>query len=308
MRTLYVGFSPLGQFTSGREREAEYMEFLEAYLKALQPHLEQKGWLDDAVFYMVDEAWGKDAVDANVKIAALMDRVAPRIKRLMTAPRDPSLMGRAQIWVPGGMPDAHPKDADAQARIAGWRAHNAEMWWYICCGPTHPYPNFFVDYPTIDNRMVFWLTWKYNKTGFLYWGVEYHGDPKDMTPDGPTERYELGPANMGNGDGTLCYWGPDMTLYPSVRLDAIRDGIEDYEYFAMLKRLADKAEAAHKAPDLVLQARKLLGVDDRVLRITDGSPNFAYPTDSANLLSARRQLAELIGRLSKQVKDDGPGR
>jgi|GEM_PF-1356063 len=298
-RTLFAGFMPGCGGLFGASTRPDYPDFLEAYLREAEAHLRQKGWLAEAVFYMADEAWQEDAVQGNLRLAALMDRAAPNLRRLMTAPKDPRLQGLAHIWVPGGLPEAHPEDAENQGRIRIWREHQAEMWWYICCGPVHPYPNFFVDYPTIDSRMVFWLTWKYGKTGFLYWGVGYHGDPKEMTPDGPSERYSVGPPHMGNGDGTLCYWGPDLTLYPSIRLNAIRDGIEDYEYLALLKRLADAAEAAGRTPELVTEARRLLGVDERVLRLTNGSPNFAYTLDSEALRTARHDLSALITRLSQ---------
>ena len=111
--------------------------------------------------------------------------------------------------------------------------------------------------------MVFWLTWKYQKTGFLYWGVAYHGDPKEMTPDGPTERYSVGPPHMGNGDGTLCYYGPDLTLYPPIRLNAIRDGIEDYEYPRPAETPGRQGGGRRRSPALVARARRLLAVDPR---------------------------------------------
>ena len=166
----------------------------------------------------------------------------------------------------------------------------------------HPYPNFFADYPTVDMRTVFWLTWKYHKTGFLYWGVEYFGDPKEMTADGPTEKYALGPANMGNGDGTLCYWAPNETFYPSIRLNAIRDGIEDYECFALASKLAEQAEQAGKVPDVVARTRRVLAVSQRVVKDTDASPNFEYSLDPANLLAARRELDDCILTLRKALE------
>ena len=148
--------------------------------------------------------------------------------------------------------------------------------------------------------MVSWLTWKYGKTGFLYCGVEYYGDPKEMTAEGPSSQYPVGPDGTAfNGDGTLCYWGPHFAFYPSIRLNAIRDGEEDYEYPALLKGLADRAETAGKRPDLVTRARKLLAVDERVIRTTDGSPNFAYTLNEADILRARHDLAEAIVALEK---------
>ncbi|MEI6504088.1 MAG: glycoside hydrolase domain-containing protein, partial [Armatimonadota bacterium] len=232
----------------------------------------------------------------------LMDRVAPGLRRLMTAPRDARLYGKSQIWVPGGLPEASAKEPANKALLEGWTPFNPERWWYICCGPVHPYPNFFADYPTVDMRTVFWLTWKYHKTGFLYWGVEYFGDPKEMTADGPTEKYALGPANMGNGDGTLCYWAPNETFYPSIRLNAIRDGIEDYECFALASKLAEQAEQAGKVPDVVARTRRVLAVSQRVVKDTDASPNFEYSLDPANLLAARRELDDCILTLRKALE------
>lgn len=302
MRTLFVGFTPGCGSVYGPVGTEAYWTFLEAYLKALVPHLKAKGWYEAAVWYMVDECWNDDAVQANLRVAELMDRVAPGLKRLMTAPRDARLYGKSQIWVPGGLPEASANEPANKALLEGWKPFNPERWWYICCGPVHPYPNFFADYPTVDMRTVFWLTWKYHKTGFLYWGVEYFGDPREMTPDGPTEKYTLGPANMGNGDGTLCYWAPNETFYPSIRLNAIRDGIEDYECFALASELADQAEEAGKAPDVVARTRRVLAVSQRVIEDTDASPNFQYSLDSANLLAARRELDDCILTLRKALE------
>jgi hypothetical protein len=94
---------------------------------------------------------------------------------------------------------------------------------------------------------------------------------------------------MGNGDGTLCYWGSNQEFYPSIRLNGIRDGIEDYECFALARRLADQAEQRAKAPELAARMRQLLAVDERVIRRVDGSPNFTYSVDPADLLRARRE-------------------
>jgi hypothetical protein len=38
-----------------------------------------------------------------------------------------------------------------------------------------------------------------------------------------------------NGDGFLIYPGRDWTPWPSVRLENVRDGIEDYEYLWLLR-------------------------------------------------------------------------
>lgn len=292
-RTLFCGIAD-----EARVSAPGYFEFLDAYLAAVQPEFERKGWMNEAVFYMVDEPWSAGRIKANIRLAAAMDRAAPQLKRLMTGPQDPRLDGLSQIWVPKGLPDAETAHPDRRRALEAWRKSEAEMWWYICCVPGHPYPNFFVDYPTLDTREVFWLTWKYHKTGFLYWGLAYHGDPKEMTPDGPTERYSVGPSLMGNGDGTLCYYAPKLGLYPSIRLDAVRDGLEDYEYFAMLRQLAERAKNGGAGAAWLRRAKELLAVDSRVIGTVDRTPNFTLTHDTAVLTSVRREMADLIQQLS----------
>ena len=294
-RTTFCGIA-----NEARVNAPGYFEFLDAYMAAVQSEFARKGWLDEAVFYMVDEPWSTGRIEANIRLAAALDRMAPRIKRLMTGPKDPRLDGLAQIWVPKGLPDAETARPDCARLVDAWRKAGAEMWWYICCSPPHPYPNFFVDYPTLDAREVFWLTWKYRKTGFLYWGLAYHGDPKEMTADGPTEKYSVGPPHMGNGDGTLCYYAPELGLYPSIRLDAVRDGIEDYEYLAMLRRLVARAKKKGTKSPQIERAEKLLAIDPRVIGTTDRTPDFSLTRDPRVLDTVRCEIADMIQRLSTE--------
>ena len=139
---------------------------------------------------------------------------------------------------------------------------NEKMWEYICCTNRKYYPNFFIEYPAIDSRIVFWQCSKYNIDGFLYYCVnnwDYNCDSKGLTvadnpyinkikngarwPDipwiGHSFRWHEG-QRYYNGDGQLIYPGKNMKLYPSVRLVNIREGIEDYECFYQLKLLKKK--------------------------------------------------------------------
>ncbi|MBU0606401.1 MAG: DUF4091 domain-containing protein, partial [Armatimonadetes bacterium] len=71
-----------------------------------------------------------------------------------------------------------------------------------------------------------------------------------------------------NGDGWLVYPGPDWTPWPSVRLENIRDGIEDYEYLWLLR------ERAPKSP--------LLAVGDDISR------DFTHFTKDPQVITDRR--------------------
>ncbi|MDI6828009.1 MAG: DUF4091 domain-containing protein, partial [Armatimonadota bacterium] len=91
-----------------------------------------------------------------------------------------------------------------------------------------------------------------------------------------------------NGDGHLIYPGPGGKPFSSIRLECIRDGIEDYEYFYILNNLAREAD-----PKLKNKVQKVLTISDEVV----SSPR-DYTLDPMVLLKAREEAAELIEILS----------
>ena len=105
-----------------------------------------------------------------------------------------------------------------------------------------------------------------------------------------TFRNDAGKAH--NGDGQLIYPGPDRTPLSSIRLENLRDGIEDYEYFWLLRdavsRLKRSDAAKHRA--LIAEAEKALTVDEGVVK------DMTHFTDDPKTLRARATLAELIER------------
>jgi hypothetical protein len=108
-----------------------------------------------------------------------------------------------------------------------------------------------IDVPGAANRVMQWLAWKFQVEGELYYSMnEAYGQNND-----PWENIRL---SGGNGDGTLFYPGrPDRiggrTDIPieSIRLKLIREGMEDYEYLALLARLDGRQAARHFADRIV---------------------------------------------------------
>jgi len=138
------------------------------------------------------------------------------------------------------------------ALAAKLRAQGRQVWWYVCCGPTYPYANFAsVEYPLIESRLLGWMTYRYQSDGLLYWHVNLWPDaPPLKTGDTflPTWRAEN--CNGMLGDGQLLYPCEDGPV-PSIRLANIRDGIEDYEWLALLERRAGRTAAETVAAELI---------------------------------------------------------
>jgi hypothetical protein len=141
--------------------------------------------------------------------------------------------------------------------------------------------------------------WKYAAAGFEYWspvswGRNARAKPPDQWPAAPWDPNTFG---RYNGDGYLLYPGPDGAAYPSIRLKALRDGFEDYEYMWMLSDLVKRAEAAGKGGPAVERAGTLLGMDGL---IDDAG---RYRTESAEYFAFRRSVAEAIVALRAIIGD-----
>src|SRR5262249_54164354 len=122
-----------------------------------------------------------------------------------------------------------------------------QLWWYQSCGSHgcsvvggdyfRGWPSYMIDDAPVRNRIMEWLSWKYDIHGELYFSVDEAFSKK---PD-PWKDVSL---YGGNGDGTLFYPGRPQVIggtthipIESIRLKLIREGLEDYEYLVMLTKL-----------------------------------------------------------------------
>jgi len=223
------------------------------------------------------------------------------IMQTISHPNPSELIGRVGIWCP--LTPSLTSGFYAARRKAG-----DTLWTYVCCGPTPPFANFFVDQPATAHRVLFWQARKAGATGLLYYCVcSWSGLPsaawgEKCFPDVPIHlRDHWTLKRLGvNGDGLLVYPGRDMTPIPSIRLEMIRDGIEDYEYMALLERAVKKARALPKArrpsPETLTEAVRLTRVPDAISRsLTD------YTDDPTVIRSRRRRIADMIERLQREI-------
>jgi uncharacterized protein (TIGR03382 family) len=138
------------------------------------------------------------------------------------------------------------------------------------------WPSYVIDASAVRNRAMEWLSFKYRATGELYYetGMAYGHDPWSNQWD-----------FSGNGDGTLFYPGTPARIggsthvpIASIRLKMIREGMEDYEYLALLAAAGDEAFARG---------------------VVDGLFPAAYATEVAPgaLMEAREKLARRIVEL-----------
>jgi hypothetical protein len=89
--------------------------------------------------------------------------------------------------------------------------------------------------------------WRYGVSGLLYWSTVYWSSPdRDVWTD-PAFR------NRYNGEGFLFYPGTEAGIQgpvTSIRLKALREGLEDYAYFMLLERLGEQTFLSEEVPKI----------------------------------------------------------
>ncbi len=167
--------------------------------------------------------------------------------------------------------------------VLGQIAQGREVWWYVGHTPPRPYANFFVDFTGVEHRVLFWQAFALGIRGLHYWSANYA--PADQDPW--NDVLDFTPVN---GDGLLVYPSPSGPV-SSIRWEIIRDGIEDFDYLAILgRRLRQLAERDPNAP-LLQEAKRVLDLEPVV-------PNLvSFPRDPQILLGKRTAAARMIEKL-----------
>ena len=215
-------------------------------------------------------------------------------------PHPDELVGLVDIWCP--LTPRANTEFYQQRRAAG-----EQLWTYVCCSPLPPHANFFIDQPAIDHRVLFWQVHQLGATGLLYWctcwwnGLPVPADGDKGFPHVPLDLAQAGTYRSFkvNGDGWLLYPGPDWTPYSSIRLEVIRDGIEDYEYLALLAKLVDRAQSlpADQRLDatLLAEAKSLCQVPSSIAPRQSMTGFTKEPND---IFRQRKRIGDMIETLS----------
>lgn len=176
----------------------------------------------------------------------------------MTTPFNESLVGSdtvggVQTWCPQftefNSPELREKYASRQLVSNTQRASGENVWWYGCITPSSPFPSYHADANLINSRLLSWMQFDYGIEGNLYWDVCYY--QKYLSSGRITTRDIWNDSNTYadcNGDGQLLYPGSTYGLkapISTLRLESIREGNEDYEYFWMIDQKVKAYNLVH---------------------------------------------------------------
>ena len=202
-------------------------KFYSRFLPAFVSHLKQKGWYDIYIQHLGDEPQQRNKESYSL-MASLVKKYAPGLP-VVEATHAKDLVGSIDIWVPM----LNILNAEYDFFKARQKAGD-QLWFYTCWKPQGEYANRFIEQPLYKTRILHWINFKYGVTGYLHWGYNWGWDFGGTTYDPFSQTTpRMGSNYLPAGDGWIVYPGKDGPL-DSIRFEAMRDGIVDYELLSML--------------------------------------------------------------------------
>lgn len=223
----------------------EYRKNLAGFINYARPILQKKGVWKDCYIYGFDEIMHRANLKENLAKAYDM------CKWIKTA-----LGEDVKICNAGKLMDISPEVMDFWfcAAIPGKkfekiRQAGKKVGFYWVYGD----PSFMLDLPGLAPRVLPWQVCAQGGDGVAYYstyrpwalncppekipsGVEWTRDDINIDSFANPKKKSAGRAGRA-GDGNLWYPARDGSIIPSIRILNFRDGMEDSEYFTLLKKL-----------------------------------------------------------------------
>ncbi|MHC4433992.1 MAG: DUF4091 domain-containing protein, partial [Planctomycetota bacterium] len=269
---------------------AENRERTKRYYRDFYKYLKDNGWDERAYVYMLDEPNLRENYEQVLVLGRLVHEAVPQLKCLVveqTYPQDPSwpdIDPAVDIWCPLW---SFIDRKSISEKIAG----GDEVWSYTALVQRSPRyhpqyesvrnldpPYWHIDRPLIVYRVPTWINYQYGITGLLYWSTV-------TTVIEPWFNPAFAHPRHYNGGGFLFYPGLPCGIegpVASIRVKNLRDGMEDYEYLAILEGLAGRQATKKivdgiapnwwnfsREPDKILRAREELVRQILALKNTD---------------------------------------
>ena len=287
-----LGRFNLGYFGPCGESPEKIKHWKADILSRIQPAYEKAkrlGVLDHAYIYGCDEV-KTQFFDQVQRAAEILKAEFPDVM-VMTTTYDNSYGLGSVIKSVDAFCPLTPRFDSGKAVQA--RAFGKQVWWYICCGPSHPHANMFIEYPAIEGRLLMGaMTAKYRPDGFLYYQISIWNSRKPIDT-GPFTGWDPRSWTTYHGDGSWTCVGPDGTPLPTIRLENFRDGLEDYAYYRILEAAVAEGQASPELragrAEWLVKAKKLLVVPEELV-----ASRTEFTDDPAVVYRYRKSLAEAI--------------
>jgi hypothetical protein len=261
MYLLWLGFDyPNGLgFTNmldHKNRGKTWAPQLKAYIRQLVQHLKEKGvGYDRFALYLVDEP-GDDLTGADAPFLDIVVGIKQMDANMLTyIDYCPSTLQTIPIVGAGYdilCPNMSYKNG-MPGMLETFRKTGKRLWGYECSGPGNKLYSATGYY-----RHQIWNAWRYGFSGAGFWAYADCGSGWDRNIATAWDDMDV------HGDWSVVY---ESTTGPvsSRRWESWREGVEDYEYFWLLRDRINRARQAGQSGPLVAKAEKILADGPKLL-------------------------------------------
>lgn len=245
--------------------------------------------------YLYDEA-GSEWVPAMKAVAERLRAEFPDLLLLTTSPtRGHQDLQAIDGWCP--LVCDLQEFAKSAAKV---QAEGKQLWWYTCNSPPRPWANLFLTQPAMAHRLLMgFMAFAARTDGFLYY-ASYGGWARN-SPISTGPYTGLQPSR--DSDDWLYLRGPGGITdhVPTLRLEAIRAGLQDYNYLHIAGAVRAELQAAGlETPELKAQAEALgqyaTPGNDLVKSMTD------FVQDPETLEAVKQRLGTYIEQAKQALR------
>lgn len=241
----------------------KYKDFLAQFIPALLAEFRSRG-LDHKCYFHISDEPSLKALD---HYRACKEMVAPYLKGYPII----DALSELEFYTSGAIEKPAPNTRSAhkfhEAGIPG-------LWAYYCGGGRAGVADRSISMPSHRTRMLGVQLYYYNIEGFLHWGYNFYNSRFSHTVLDPYGNPDGG-FFTPSGDAFLVYPGSDGCAWPSLRLNALREAMDDIRALQLYE-----AKFGREAAEAL------------ILEGTDGTFTFThYPTDPLYLPNLREKIA-----------------
>lgn len=216
---------------STRTSSKKYDDFLRQLAAALIKVIDSEGIREKCFFHVSDEPSIKQ-LEVYKKRSKLVSEIFPGF-RVIDALSD------YEFYETGAVKQPIP----SEDHIEKFVGNVPELWTYYCCGQGNKYvPNRFMSMPSLRNRVLGMLLYKYDAKGFLHWGYNFYNSQYSIKAIDPYKVTDAGGA-FPSGDSFVVYPAENGETYESLRLKVLNDGFEDLRALRLLESKLGREKA-----------------------------------------------------------------
>jgi hypothetical protein len=282
----YCVFFSVGESFSGEKMgSSRFNVMLGAWLAAWTRHMEKQGLTpDQLVVLLVDEpherkqdavivAWASAIRAAHLGIVVFEDPTYSDPSK-----GDPAMFEACDVLCPN-TPMMQAQGERFRAFYRAQKAVGKTLWLYSCSGPAK-----LLD-PVTYHRAQAWLAFQMGAEGSFYWAFGCGGGSGDSWHAYAQAHAEYSPY----------FVAPDSVM-ESKQSEAVREGVQDYEYLRMLRGAVSQARPSGEHAAWLSLAESVLaeGVADAVKTATPSNLFWQVDKDRSTMDAVRVRVLDLL--------------